>query len=59
MFFMDWLWFELVRDKKTTSGQGREANLLLRIAEQFRVPTSAFPFPQREVRLLNNPGCTL
>jgi cbb3-type cytochrome oxidase subunit 3 len=32
MFFMDWLWFELVRDKKTRNGQGREANLLLRTA---------------------------
>jgi hypothetical protein len=26
---MDWLWFELVRGKKTRNGQGREANLLL------------------------------
>jgi len=29
---MDWFWFELVRDKKTTSGQGREEKLLNRRA---------------------------
>jgi small-conductance mechanosensitive channel len=51
---MDWLWFELVHDKKIRNGQGREAKLLLRIAEQLLAANISFPFPQREVWLLNS-----